>query len=188
MPDVYLCNVSVVFGPIVSLDEVGTLYRVHGKNSFHGSISSTNVAPVRTVLLALADSHARQKELFNALYSADVPEIGSRDLGLLTHRMISLKLDPSNHPVEGDSLVSLCGRACKLLLTMPDPTLRKHSRILKSLWFLAMLLVPESVAGPLAEMLYFPEKRWRWWSDKVHPILRRVGGETEHRLGSGTDC
>jgi len=29
--DEYLNNLSVVFGSIVSLDEVGALYRVHGK-------------------------------------------------------------------------------------------------------------------------------------------------------------
>lgn len=159
-PDIYLCNLSVIFGLVLSLDEPGVLYRVHGANNYFGTFSSTNTAVARSQTLALADSYARQERLFNSLYSADVRDIGARDPEFLINRVISKKLDPQNHPLR-EALLSLCVRGCIISTKYLDTSKYKHRRLVYALWFLGMLLAPRSLAKLLVEMFYYPERRGR---------------------------
>jgi len=170
--DVYLCNLSPIFGPIVSLDEVGALYRVHEGNTYYSTTLS--VARVRATLLAMADSHAKQRHLFRTLYSIEDRELGSRDHYFLVHRVISLKLDPLNHPFR-ESLPSLCVRGCKLCISTSDPTLRRGRavRLMWALWFASMLFAPKAIARSLAEKALIPEKRGQLHR-KLFRLLRKV--------------
>jgi glycosyltransferase involved in cell wall biosynthesis len=171
-PDVYLCNLSAVFGPIVSLDEVGALYRVHGNNNYSSSAGAINLAALRTELSAIADSHAKQKHLLNALYSANVREIGSYDLYFLSGRAASLKIDPDNHPFE-DSLLRLCARGCTLAMTEPNAVIRNHARLLWSSWFIAMLFAPKTLAKTLTEKFYFRDRRGKLYDTLISLLYGR---------------
>jgi hypothetical protein len=154
-----LCNLSVMYGSVVSLDEVGTLYRVHGGNFYAlGPTGTVNVAKIRSELIANADSHARQRRLFHTLYSADVQEIGVRDFSLLMTRVTSKKLDPRNHPFK-EGLLWLCVRGCVLSIT--DPNSARLKRLVYALWFLGVLLTPRSVATLLINAYYRPGKSRR---------------------------
>jgi glycosyltransferase involved in cell wall biosynthesis len=158
-PDIYLCNLSAMYGSVVSLDEVGTLYRVHGENNYYlGSTSTTNVANIRREIIATADSNARQRRLFHTLYSVDVQEVGRRNLLSLTNRVTSKKLDARNHPFR-EGLLWLCVRGCVFSITDPDTARLK--RVVYALWFLGVLLTPRSVAKLLIDARYQPEKRGR---------------------------
>jgi hypothetical protein len=170
MPDLYLCSLSPVFGPIASLDKVGALYRVHGTNTYYST--TLDVAQLRRTLTALADLHARQRHFFKVLHSVDVKEIGSQDQGFLSLRVISLKLDPLHHPFE-DSLLPLCVHGCKVSMTTPDPTMRKSTKLLWCLWFMVMFCSPKPLASSLAEKLLFPEKKG-WLYHKLLSLLRQI--------------
>jgi len=61
-PDIHLCNLSAIFGPVITLDEPGSLYRIHGRNAYYGSygfMNSTSLDKLRKILVAVADNHAR---------------------------------------------------------------------------------------------------------------------------------
>jgi glycosyltransferase involved in cell wall biosynthesis len=168
-PDIYLCNLSPVFGTIVSLGEIGALYRVHGSNNFYSR--AIDIDQSRRVIAAVADSYERQRRLLSTLYSADAQKVGSRDLYFLMRRVVLLKLAPQDYPLE-DSLLALCTRGCLLSITMPDPVLRKHTRLYRVLWFMIMLFVPKPLAKLVAERFFFFEKRGRLFHS-LDSILRR---------------
>jgi glycosyltransferase involved in cell wall biosynthesis len=171
-PDIYLCNLSPLFGPIVSLDEVGVLYRIHGENTYYST--TLNVAQVRRTVLAVADSHAKQSHLFRTLCSAEVEELGSRDHYFIVYRVISLKLDPLNHPLR-ESLLSLCVHGCILCIITSNPALRRGRavRLMWALWFTGMLFAPKVIARSLAEKALIPEKRG-WLHRRLVPLLRKI--------------
>jgi hypothetical protein len=171
IPDQHLCNLSPVFGEVVSLENPGSLYRVHGGNNWFDPTASINLDGLRKVILAIDDSHMRKKYLFSTLYSVDTRRIGTRDPHLLIDRMISLKLDPQHHPFK-ETLWTLSVQGSILFLTLPDPALARSTRLFHVLWFAAMLLAPEFLAWPLAKVLKL-EKR-KWLHHKFAPLLKRV--------------
>jgi len=60
--DEYLNNLSVVFGSIVSLDEVGALYRVHGKNNHYQARCLIDLVHLRQILLRNTEICAKQRD------------------------------------------------------------------------------------------------------------------------------
>lgn len=176
LPDIYLCNMSVMFGPIISLDKAGVLYRVHGENWYYGTLGSMDVASVRAQIIALDDSHHRQKRIFNTSYSANIEEIGSRDLWSLANRVVSKKLDPQSHPFR-EGLWSLCIRGCVTSIVHLDYEKYNHAKHIYALWFLGMLLTPRALAKSLVETFYFPEKRGRVLTTLLS-LLRPITGKT----------
>ena len=171
-PDIYLCNLSPVFGPIASIDDVGALHRIHGENTYYST--TLDVARVRSTIVAVADSHVKQSHLFRTLYSAEVEELGSRDHYFIVYRVISLKLDPLNHPFR-EKLLPLCMRGCILCITTSNPALRRGRavRLMWALWFAAMFFAPKVIARSFAEKALIPEKRG-WLHRRLVPLLRRI--------------
>lgn len=153
--DLYINDLSVTFGSIVSLKGKGGLYRVHGKN-LHASVRSLDLPFLKRALLRCSYNRAKQKQLLEESRSVEIGEIGAWDLFFLRDRMIHLKLDPANHPFE-DSLVLLCGRGCVSSMIYPD--IRWHRRVLYALWFLAMPAAPSPLAETLAQSLLYPQGR-----------------------------
>jgi glycosyltransferase involved in cell wall biosynthesis len=181
--DHYLCDLSVVFGTVVSLGEVGGCYRVHGKNHW-ASASITDMTLLREVLLAMAGSYAEQKRLLRELYSAEAGEARLSDLYFLSTRVISLKLDPINHPLE-DRLLPLCVRGCLASITHPSPSMYLHHKLLYTLWFVAMFFAPRPLAKTLAENLYNADSRGRVAQRSLN-LLRRIHKMINNRQKSRT--
>jgi hypothetical protein len=53
--DEYLNNLSVVFGSIVSINEVGALYRVHGLNNYYQAIKLIDLVRIRQIIIRNAE-------------------------------------------------------------------------------------------------------------------------------------
>jgi glycosyltransferase involved in cell wall biosynthesis len=171
MPDIHLCNLSAVYGKVISLEQPGALYRVHGRNNYFDSTGSIDLDKLRAELLASEDNNMRKKYLFDTLYGVDTHTIGPRDMWLLRGKMISLRLDPENHPFK-ETLWALFVRGCCLAVTHPNPEFSKLRRLLYLLWFAGMYLSPKFFARALAQT-YFSESRG-WWYNKIVGFLRRL--------------
>lgn len=169
-PDIYLNGLSVMFGPIVSLDEVGALYRAHEQGSYQAAARELNLSLLRKLILAGEYSRVKQRELFNTLYSVNVRRVGYLDLHSLRDRMISLKLDPLNHPLN-DNLLSLCIRGC-ISSMVPDGQWQRLERFVHALWFVAVLFAPKAFAKSLTETLFY--RREGGVVNRLLPIVRRV--------------
>jgi len=180
MPDVYLCNLSPVFGEVFSLETPGALYRIHGMNNYSESTNLLNLDLLRKQILAIDDSHMWQKYWFSTLYSAATRSIGPQDLFLVLSMMILLKLAPKNYPFK-ETLWKVFVKGCVLCAASSDPELLWSRRLRHIVWFSGMLLAPRFLAKSLAELLVGTEKEG-WLYNKVKGVvwgvvrtMRRIG-------------
>ena len=149
--DYYLSNLSAAHGTVIVFDEVGGSYRIHGANNHFAA--STSLSSLRDNIVRTQETnrllleHCRQL----GLPGADVDPSKLRSVTALGHRLISLRLDPSHHPVVGDTRDSLVRAGIEAALW------RSHVRINKRLaaagWFVAMGTVPRRLATRVAQPL-----------------------------------
>jgi glycosyltransferase involved in cell wall biosynthesis len=171
--DEYINNLVPLLGNIVSLHQVGALYRMHGNNNFCKPIKGMEEPErLRRNLQINIETRDRQKALFNTLYSPPLQNIGTWEIAYLKTRVTSLKLDPHNHPLPNDRLIPLCLKGC--IATVISPHMRLRGRCLFIFWFLAMLVIPISRAKSFTEILLYPEGRQRLMQEIIHRFRQTV--------------
>ncbi len=104
------------------------------------------------------DTHVHQQRLARSLGllpDGPAPEVSS--LTFLARRLVSLKLEPGQHPIQGDRAAALARRGIAAALRRPglSPVLRS----LYVFWFAAMAAAPPPAAMWLSERLFYPESR-----------------------------
>ena len=149
MPDIYLCNLSALFGQVISLEKPGVLYRVHGGNNYYRPCGAVEIDSYidlwRTEFLATSDAYIRTKGLLSTMYSVDTSNMKHpyySDMYRLCQRMISLKLDRPNHPIRESLSV--------LFVSNSNSWSR---RLFCLMWLAAMLLAPKPLGWPLVRAL-----------------------------------
>lgn len=152
--DAYVNPLIGVLGTVVSLDEIGGRYRRHGQNDTRPRM--LDLSRIRENLIRRAAVRRKQQELFRKRYAMEIPKLPLGDVTCMWARMISLRLDPENHPFSERSL-TLCLRGCVASLIFPR--IRWYRRIFSIAWFLAMVIAPTTLARSLSEKLYYPSKR-----------------------------
>jgi GT2 family glycosyltransferase len=164
--DYYLVRASALCGPIVSLNRVGAYYRRHGTNEdFRDRL---DLDQVRSQIELTRATQPILKEFAESRKLGSLPPDAEAvaDLRYVAMRMISLKLDPSRHPLRNDTLTGLAARGMRVAVQQEH--LPWRVRLLAALWFLAVLPAPRGQARSLAEKYSYPETRPRWgW------VLRR---------------
>jgi len=165
--DEYINNLVPLLGNIVSLHQVGALYRMHGDNNFCKPIQGMEEPErLRRNLQVNLETRDRQKALFNQLYSPPIENIGAWEIAYLKTRVTSLKLDPHNHPLSTDRLLPLCLQGC--IAAFISPYMRLRGRCLFVFWFLVMSVIPVSQAKSFTEILLYPEERQRFVAKIIH--------------------
>jgi hypothetical protein len=154
--DTYLQPTAAMLGEIVSLDSIGGSYRRHGSN--YTLPSDLDLDNIRSHLVRARDVHRFIKDVAMA---ADVqyPEtaLALDDVIFLSQRVVSLKLEPDRHPLDGDRLSRAALQGARAAWTRPD--IGAVGRALHACWFLAMLLAPKRLAAALATRLFYPSSR-----------------------------
>ncbi len=170
--DWYLAHVAALLGPVVSLDEVCAYYRVHGRNSYELADHSLNLEHVRRTIL-----YASQTEIQIGRYARQLgwgAEGRETTPGLsvssVANRMISLKLEPAAHPIQGDRVWKLFRLGATAAFGRFD--VRWPMRLMFALWFLALAVAPDPLTRGLAERFLYPEKR-----TGLNQVLRRFHAE-----------
>ena len=167
--DLYLNDLSVMFGPMVFLKEAGGLYRLHGTNSYARKDLTKDPTTMKSRLVRREDGKARLKSLFETRHSVKRCEIGPWDIFLLRDKVAFLRLWPESYPF-GESLARLCVRGC--VSSFIYPWLSPSKRALYTMWFLGMALVPGPLAVPLARRLLRPAYGRR---EPVGDLVARTG-------------
>jgi hypothetical protein len=153
--DWYLVHLATLLGDVASLEEVSALYRVHGANSYEPQQARLDLDHLR-MAIRLAEATSGELLALAARLSLPGPD---RILSIadLANRMVSIKLDPGRHPVEGD-------RAGRLVLDAIGAARRRADaslplRLMFCGWFAAMAVAPASLARRLADLFLFPQRR-----------------------------
>ena len=165
--DWYLAHLTSLFGPVVSLDEVGAYYRVHTRNNYELSAPQLNLAHIRQTIVYSDQTRDHLLKYAEQLGLPDRPaEILS--VSYVANRLASLKFEPDRHPVSGDTAGKLFGLALTAISRRND--VAWLMKFMFGLWFVFMVIAPKSLAHWLAEVFFFPERRTRinHWLGALH--------------------
>jgi len=168
LADWYVVHLTSLLGPVVSLDEVGALRRVHSGNAHEPGGSALDLAQLRRSIVAAANARRHLLRLARELGLADdTTSIEAVcDLGA---RLVSLRLAPESHPLPDDRLPSLLATGIRTSLGRFDVS--PPLRLLFVAWLVAEAFSPRVLARPLAELFLFPERRA--WLNPALAVLKR---------------
>ncbi len=163
--DYFLVHVTALLGRVVSLDSVGSYYRVHGSNSYEPQRADLDLSQMRmTIELCQATS----EQLLRTASRLGIPHpariLSIADLG---NRMISLRLEPAQHPIPSDTRAGLLADAVRAARRRRGVGVAMKALFL--LWFAAMALAPRPLARRMAERFLFPARR-----GGLNRVLRRL--------------
>ncbi len=162
LADYYLALITPLFGPVLFLDTIGAAYRIHGSNNHQPGTSTISLPYIRQTIrysygtLPYIQKFADQL----GLETRDTVNRENLSVSLLANRLISLKLDPTHHPIPEDTLLGLFQKGINASLKRFDVSWTL--RFLFIGWFGAMVLAPQPVARWLAEKFSMPESRGRF--------------------------
>jgi glycosyltransferase involved in cell wall biosynthesis len=154
--DWYLQHLVALLGPVVSLDEVHALYRLHGGNAYGSAAASLDLERVRRSVRFAA---VTRPELVRLAGELGLPRPGGPVLSMsdLGNRLISLRLAPAQHPLRGDRVARLAAGGLVAAARRFDVARRR--RLAFAGWFAAMAVAPRPAAARIAEWFLFPERR-----------------------------
>lgn len=155
--DYYLVRASTLCGPVSSIDRVGADYRRHGQNV--DLRERLDLDQVRTQIELTLVGHRWLKEFAASLEETDFAPDPSEvaDLRFAALCLISKKLEPSRHPLPGETLVGLTRRGMRVARSQTH--LPWRVRAMAALWFPALLLAPRGPARALATGYSYPRTR-----------------------------
>jgi hypothetical protein len=153
--DWYLVHLTTLLGRVVSLEAPSASYRVHGANSYEPQGTGLDLGQLRQTIVFAAATSDHLLRLADELGQPRPGRILS--IADLANRLISLKLEPRQHPLPGDSrgrllrdAVGACRRRDNVSPAM---------KLMFGLWFAAVAASPRPLARRLAEIFLFPARR-----------------------------
>ena len=167
--DTYLTHIAPLYGRVRFVDTVCAHYRVHGKNSYELDRARLNLTRIRRNVTHSQVTHCHIVSHARSLGLIDSPqEILS--VSYMVNRIISLRLQPYRHPIEGDSawrLVRLGVRASAERFDVSTTMI-----LVYLVWFVGMATGPRPLAWRLAGYMVFPQARPRL--NRVLQVLERA--------------
>ena len=156
--DTYLTHLAPLFGPVVSGDWVGASYRVHGANQYELSEPALNLDRIRRNISHAAKTRRHIMARADDLGLATIgPRRRIESVSFLMNRIISLKLDPSRHPIATDRLLILFAAGVRAAYRRFD--VAWPMRLMYAAWFAAMTVAPRRSAWMMAELMVFSDRR-----------------------------
>ena len=159
MADFYLSHLAPLVGDVTFLSEVGAYYRLHSSNNFARISKELDVSQIRCFITYAHKTCKYIEQFANTLEPSMKPNTVKNlsSVSILSKRLTSLKLDPEQHPIKGDT-------SWGLFLAGVAASWRRFDvswpmRMLYILWFAAMLPAPKPIAYWLASIFSNPNKR-----------------------------
>jgi hypothetical protein len=164
--DWYVVYVAALYGPVGAIDESLGCYRVHGANQHALEEASLDLAHVRATIERTRRAKGYLQEAAGRL---GLPW-DTRDASMceVADRAISKKLDPTRHPISGDTLPGLLTLGVRAAERRFDVGLAMKAAFVA--WLGCLALAPRPLARRLAEAFVFPERRRsiNRWLTKTH--------------------
>jgi hypothetical protein len=163
--DWYLVHLTALLGRVVSLEEVGASYRVHGANSYQPQEARLDLDQLRQTIVFAATTCEHLLRLAAELGQPHPRRILS--VADLANRAISLKLEPAAHPLPRDRLPGLLRDAAGACRRRDNVSAAMKAIFLA--WFAALAIAPRPLARHLAELFLFRARR-----DSLNRTLARL--------------
>ncbi len=169
--DDYLSYQVPFYGNVAAIEEPLGAYRIHDSNQWAlTTVSASRFQRFVRHDLQNFDLIKKKAQEFGYEYPSDLDQ---RSIGRLWSRIISLRLDPTEHPIANDRFLHLIYIGIRSLWKYSDFNWQK--RIFYSLWFLWVGLLPLPLSNPAITWLYAPQYRPKhidWIVKKIRAIKR----------------
>ncbi len=152
LADLYLLNLTPLYGDVVSLDQVLGRYRVHGGNAHHRT--SLDLAALRGLIERnqAGDAHVRRRACELGLDPDAGDGRGQLSVTDLAARLVSLRLDPEGHPRRHDSRASLVSSGIWAAKRRDDAPVWRRAGF--AAWFAAAGAAPKPLVERLAQRTF----------------------------------
>lgn len=173
--DDYLSTLIPFYGEVAAVDEPLGAYRIHTSNQW--ALVDVSGDRFHRFVHHHTQSHdlIHQKAVeLNYPLPSDLEE---RNPGYVWCRMSSLRLNPQKHPIESDNALKLMYWGVRSLWKYSDFNIKK--RLIYSLWFIWVGLMPLPLARVAITWLYVPQNR-----PKLFDWLRQVTSQSENTVES----
>jgi glycosyltransferase involved in cell wall biosynthesis len=168
--DDYLSTLIPFYGEVAAIEEPLGVYRIHDSNQWALATMSADRfrrflhhdAQVQTLIIR------KSQELGYQLPQ----DFELRSFGRFRVRLISLRLDPENHQYPSDNALNLTYLGIRCLWKYSHYNLPK--RVIHSLWFLWVGLMPVSLVKPAITWSYAPHYRPKaidWALTKIRALF-----------------
>jgi hypothetical protein len=163
---------------VISLEEVGAHYRLHGRNGFQPTRAHLDLTRLRREVHYQMVTMQALADLADKLALPRPVQILS--MSNIALRLVSLKLDPASHPLPDDRLAGLLRMAGRAARRRYD--LAPMLRILLVGAMAAIAVAPYRIAWWLSELLVFPElrRRRREGKSSSRPAARAIPSTEAH--------
>jgi hypothetical protein len=144
-PDKYLAESTALFGSLRALDDVGTGYRVHTSNKYAGRGTTAGWARGQIEVAEVSTTALRRLAPAAGLDPDECPDTADlADPALISARLVSLRLEPAQHPLPADRPAALTVQGLRALAG--HHALAWRSRAKRGAWFVAVGCAPAPVA------------------------------------------
>jgi glycosyltransferase involved in cell wall biosynthesis len=164
--DWYLVHLATLLGNVVSLEDVGASYRVHGRNNYELQSARLDLNHLRDAI-TFASVTTRSLELLADDLGLERPR-RILSVSYLGNRLLSWKLDRHNHPIADDGRRRLLMDAVRATTRRSDVNWTTKLRFVG--WFVATTYATRTSAHRLGEIYLFPQLR-----PTFAKAIRRVG-------------
>jgi len=153
--DGYLTIAIPFYGQLAAIEEPLGAYRIHGNNGW----AVSTIAGERFRRFVQYDKRTQQLLMQKAQeFGYDAPDdLEFRSFGSVWSRLISLRLEPKDHPIASDRAVFLMRQGVRSLWKYSS--LNWQKRLIFSLWFVWVGLMPLPFAKPAIGWLFAPQSR-----------------------------
>ena len=153
--DDYLSFQVPFYGEIAAIEQPLGVYRVHDSNQW--ALATVTGDRFKRFVLHDLQNFALLTKKAQELGHEIPADLEQRGVGRLWSRIISLRLNAQTHPVQSDRSYQLIYWGIRSLWKYSDFNLPK--RLVYSLWFVWVGLMPLSLAKPAIAWLYAPHQR-----------------------------
>ncbi len=153
--DDYLSVLMPLYGKVAAVETPLGSYRIHTSNQW----AMSNVTSDRFHRFIRHDiQRCELLKVKGRQLGYTVPDdLETRFFGRIWSRLSSLKFDPEHHPLPGDRPLELAAAGIKAVWRYSDHTLKK--RLVFTLWFLWVGIMPSFLAKPAIVWLFAPQLR-----------------------------
>ncbi|MDV3353323.1 glycosyltransferase [Leptothoe sp. LEGE 181152] len=155
--DDYLSVLIPLHGEVIAIEEPLGCYRIHDSNQW--ALVDLSSSRFRRFIKHDLQRCELLRQKGSALGHTVPDDLEFRSFGRVWSRLVSLRLDPQEHLVTSDNSLKLIYFGIRALWQFSDHNLAK--KLLFSVWFIWVGLMPLSLAKLAINWLFMPNKRPR---------------------------